>query len=107
MVFCFALILFLADEFCEDYPHNLIPTPGYWIECSRQKITNEVLWDETDSEDDQPDDDEDAGEGPSRPRFPRDDSLLLEDDEYYCEDEEVDLPPPRYEPPILPRYLNH
>ena len=25
-----------ADEFCEGYPHNFTPTPGYWIECSRQ-----------------------------------------------------------------------
>lgn len=25
-----------ADEFCEGYPHSLTPTPGYWIECSRQ-----------------------------------------------------------------------
>lgn len=25
-----------TDEFCEGYPHNLVPTPGYWIECSRQ-----------------------------------------------------------------------
>ena len=24
-----------SDEFCEYYPHNLIPNPGYWIECSR------------------------------------------------------------------------
>ncbi|XP_055380348.1 uncharacterized protein LOC129611299 isoform X3 [Condylostylus longicornis] len=42
-----------SDEFCEEYPHNLIPTPGYWIECSRQKITlpnTHNLWDESDSE---------------------------------------------------------
>ena len=25
-----------TDEFCEGYPHSLTPTPGYWIECSRQ-----------------------------------------------------------------------
>jgi len=25
-----------SDEFCEGYPHSLTPTPGYWIECSRQ-----------------------------------------------------------------------
>ncbi len=24
-----------SDEFCEYYPHTLIPNPGYWIECSR------------------------------------------------------------------------
>ena len=27
------------DEFCEEYPHKLTPMPGYWIECSRRKIT--------------------------------------------------------------------
>lgn len=37
----------ITDEFCEEYPHQLIPTPGYWIECSRQKITgNTNVWDE-------------------------------------------------------------
>ena len=30
------LLLWYADEFCEGYPHSLTPTPGYWIECSRQ-----------------------------------------------------------------------
>ncbi|ALC48515.1 CG42629, partial [Drosophila busckii] len=42
-----------SDEFCEEYPHNLMPTPGYWIECSRQKITLQTphtIWDESDSE---------------------------------------------------------
>ncbi|XP_036677004.2 uncharacterized protein rsh isoform X3 [Drosophila suzukii] len=42
-----------SDEFCEEYPHNLMPTPGYWIECSRQKIsmpTPHTIWDESDSE---------------------------------------------------------
>ncbi|XP_039233804.1 uncharacterized protein LOC6524557 isoform X3 [Drosophila yakuba] len=42
-----------SDEFCEEYPHNLMPTPGYWIECSRQKITMptpHTIWDESDSE---------------------------------------------------------
>ena len=24
-----------SEEFCEYYPHSLIPNPGYWIECSR------------------------------------------------------------------------
>lgn len=30
-----------------------MPTPGYWIECSRQKISlpaNHTIWDESDSE---------------------------------------------------------
>lgn len=44
-----------SDEFCEEYPHNLIPTPGYWVECSRQKINlvtsqQATIWDESDSE---------------------------------------------------------
>lgn len=40
-----------TDEFCQDYPHNLFPTPGYWIECSRQKISMpNQMWDESDSE---------------------------------------------------------
>ncbi len=25
----------ISDEFCDSYPHNVLPTPGYWIECSR------------------------------------------------------------------------
>lgn len=83
----------VPDEFCEDYPHNLIPTPGYWIECSRQKISNEALLDDSDSDGNDQDDDDD-GEGISRPRFPRDDSLLLEDDEEF-EEEEEEPPPPR------------
>ncbi|XP_045486721.1 uncharacterized protein LOC111004149 isoform X1 [Pieris rapae] len=41
-----------SDEFCEEYPHNLIPTPGYWIECSRQKIATDTIWDESESEHD-------------------------------------------------------
>ncbi|KAG8226254.1 hypothetical protein J437_LFUL004811 [Ladona fulva] len=39
-----------VDEFCEEFPHNLLPTPGYWIECSRQKIASDNLWDESGSE---------------------------------------------------------
>ncbi|CAH0625546.1 unnamed protein product [Chrysodeixis includens] len=39
-------------EFCEEYPHSLIPTPGYWIECSRQKIATDTIWDESESEHD-------------------------------------------------------
>ncbi|KAF7282389.1 hypothetical protein GWI33_002703 [Rhynchophorus ferrugineus] len=39
-----------SDEFCEEFPHNFIPTPGYWIECSRQKITTDTIWDESESE---------------------------------------------------------
>lgn len=51
------------DEFCEEYPHNLIPTPGYWIECSRQKINmpNQMtIWDDSEEEND---DDRGGGDG--------------------------------------------
>uniref|UniRef100_A0A1B0CWI2 Putative rap1-gtpase-activating protein rap1gap n=1 Tax=Lutzomyia longipalpis TaxID=7200 RepID=A0A1B0CWI2_LUTLO len=42
-----------SDEFCEEYPHNLIPTPGYWIECSRQKISTAGQgWNDSGSEND-------------------------------------------------------
>lgn len=71
----------LTDEFCEEFPHNLIPTPGYWIECSRQKITSDTIWDESESEREDERLDDDDGED-SRPH--RD--MLLEDDE--DEDEE-------------------
>lgn len=40
----------ISDEFCEEFPHNLIPTPGYWIECSRQKINTDTIWDESESD---------------------------------------------------------
>ncbi|XP_077280205.1 LOW QUALITY PROTEIN: rap GTPase activating protein radish [Temnothorax americanus] len=39
-----------SDEFCQEFPHNLIATPGYWIECSRQQITSDTIWDESESE---------------------------------------------------------
>ncbi|KAL0878921.1 hypothetical protein ABMA27_003918 [Loxostege sticticalis] len=51
-----------SDEFCEEYPHNLIPTPGYWIECSRQKIATDTIWDESESEHDSGPDRDDNGE---------------------------------------------
>ena len=25
----------ISEEFCDKYPHTLVSTPGYWIECSR------------------------------------------------------------------------
>lgn len=55
----------IADEFCEEFPHNLIPTPGYWIECSRQKITSDTIWDESESEHDihEEEEDEDGARG--------------------------------------------
>ncbi|XP_011499321.1 PREDICTED: LOW QUALITY PROTEIN: uncharacterized protein LOC105363353 [Ceratosolen solmsi marchali] len=39
-----------SDEFCQEYPHNLLPTPGYWIECSRQQITTDTIYDESESD---------------------------------------------------------
>uniref|UniRef100_A0A8D8EV68 Rap1 GTPase-activating protein 1 n=1 Tax=Culex pipiens TaxID=7175 RepID=A0A8D8EV68_CULPI len=67
-----------SDEFCEDYPHNLIPTPGYWIECSRQKIAfanQHTIWDDSESEH------EDAARGGIDPPLERNCSDLYEDDE--------------------------
>lgn len=46
-----------TDEFCEEYPHALLPTPGYWIECSRQKIAQinqHTIWDDSESDHDEP-----------------------------------------------------
>ncbi|XP_076180512.1 rap GTPase activating protein radish isoform X2 [Ptiloglossa arizonensis] len=40
-----------SDEFCTEFPHNLVPTPGYWIECSRQRIMSDTIWDESESGD--------------------------------------------------------
>uniref|UniRef100_A0A8W7Q3A9 Rap-GAP domain-containing protein n=1 Tax=Anopheles coluzzii TaxID=1518534 RepID=A0A8W7Q3A9_ANOCL len=68
-----------TDEFCEDYPHNLIPTPGYWIECSRQKIAfpnQHTIWDDSESEH------EEAARGITvEPQLERNCSDLYEDDE--------------------------
>lgn len=36
MIFLTLVACCFSDEFCEGYPHNFTPTPGYWIECSRQ-----------------------------------------------------------------------
>lgn len=46
----FHSFFYFPDEFCEEFPHNLIPTPGYWIECSRQKINTDTIWDESESD---------------------------------------------------------
>lgn len=73
-----------VDEFCEEYPHNLIPTPGYWIECSRQKINmgNMSLWPGGDS-DSEPEENEQkpAARGNSELHLERGCSDLYEDDE--------------------------
>ncbi|XP_047492045.1 uncharacterized protein LOC125041252 [Penaeus chinensis] len=39
-----------ADEFCAGYPHQLIPTPGYWIECAGQNVPDDTIWDESEPE---------------------------------------------------------
>ncbi|KAI5699511.1 hypothetical protein M8J75_003975 [Diaphorina citri] len=85
--------IFLSpDEFCEEFPHNLIPTPGYWIECSRQKIASDTIWDESESERDEDGRLEDTnGEenGLLEHRIKNgDDDCLLENDEGEEEDEE-------------------
>lgn len=62
------------DEFCDGYPHNFTPTPGYWIECSRQSaragrrrnhgIQEEGSQDNSNSaSDDEDDDEEEEGDG--------------------------------------------
>lgn len=51
------VVVSFVDEFCEEYPHALIPTPGYWIECSRQKIAQinqHTIWDDSESDHDEP-----------------------------------------------------
>ncbi|KAI9559117.1 hypothetical protein GHT06_015906 [Daphnia sinensis] len=61
-------------EFCDGYPHNFTPTPGYWIECSRQSartgrrrnhgIQEEGSQDNSNSaSDDEDDDEEEEGDG--------------------------------------------
>lgn len=64
----------LTDEFCEGYPHNFTPTPGYWIECSRQSgrgrrnhgIQEEGSQDDSsrgdEEEDDEDDEDDEDGD---------------------------------------------
>lgn len=71
----------IPDEFCEEFPHNFIPTPGYWIECSRQKITSDVIWDESESERELQEADEedrhDGGDQENGPHSRRDHGLYL------------------------------
>ena len=33
-----------TDEFCDGYPHNMLPTPGYWVECSRAISNQGSAW---------------------------------------------------------------
>lgn len=83
----FSLFSFLffatADEFCEEYPHNLIPTPGYWVECSRQKINmgNLALWPANESDSEEDVESKGARGGNSEVHLERGCSDLYEDDE--------------------------
>ncbi|XP_066245505.1 uncharacterized protein rsh isoform X4 [Euwallacea similis] len=85
-----------SDEFCEEFPHNFIPTPGYWIECSRQKITTDTIWDESESDHDneiqeaneETTDGTDQENGNGMKRRDRSCSDLYEDDE----DDDTSLP---------------
>lgn len=40
-----------SDEFCDSYPHNILPKPGYWIECSRAISNQGSAWTNDDSRD--------------------------------------------------------
>ncbi|XP_031635278.1 uncharacterized protein LOC116348425 isoform X2 [Contarinia nasturtii] len=73
-----------SDEFCEEYPHNLIPTPGYWVECSRQKINmnNLAMWPGAESDSEQEENEQKiSGRGNSESHLERGCSDLYEDDE--------------------------
>ncbi|XP_019872492.2 uncharacterized protein LOC109600755 isoform X4 [Aethina tumida] len=84
-----------SDEFCEEFPHNFIPTPGYWIECSRQKIASDTIWDESESDHEiQEGDEEDHTDGTEENgliarRKERSCDDLYEDDE---DDDDSSLP---------------
>lgn len=69
--------IYVSDEFCEEFPHNLIPTPGYWIECSRQKITTDTIWDESESE-------HESGRENDTPRRDRGDFYFYMSSSYRC-----------------------
>lgn len=72
----------MVDEFCREYPHNLIPTPGYWIECSRQKINMGNFWPpENDVDQDDSEPKNGSRSGPSDAHLERGCSDLYEDDE--------------------------
>lgn len=79
------VVYFVIDEFCEEYPHNLIPTPGYWVECSRQKINmgNMAFWPggDSDSEQEEIEPTKTTLRGNSESHLERGCSDLYEDDE--------------------------
>ncbi len=53
------IFFLILDEFCDGYPHNFTPTPGYWIECSRQSGRNLAEEDEEDEQQQEEDEEED------------------------------------------------
>ncbi|XP_011692326.1 PREDICTED: uncharacterized protein LOC105452685 [Wasmannia auropunctata] len=69
-----------SDEFCQEFPHNLIPTPGYWIECSRPQITSDTIWDETESEHEATDPEQVEGQSADQERP----SILKRQDKTSC-----------------------
>ncbi|XP_020294253.1 uncharacterized protein LOC109859929 isoform X2 [Pseudomyrmex gracilis] len=77
-----------SDEFCQEFPHNLIPTPGYWIECSRPQITSDTIWDESESDRDTTDLEQVEQEQTVEERS----SMLKRQDNSFClvEENEVD-----------------
>ncbi|XP_066582757.1 uncharacterized protein rsh isoform X2 [Prorops nasuta] len=72
-----------SDEFCQEYPHNLIPTPGYWIECSRPQIASNTIWDESES-------DRDGTDPEQAEDQPEPSSLLKQREDCLFEENEVD-----------------
>ncbi|XP_037080824.1 uncharacterized protein LOC119101580 [Pollicipes pollicipes] len=68
-----------SDEFCRGYPHNLIVTPGYWVECAGQPVEDDVAWDADEDPDDHQEDgeEEDAQNGTAH----REDAAASAEDE--------------------------
>lgn len=99
------MVILNVDDICEEWPHNFQSAPGYWIECSRQKITSETGYIEESGSDERElnnGSNSDGADGGAQEynynRYERargSDSLLLEDDEYYPYDDDYVMPPPR------------
>lgn len=66
----------------------MIPTPGYWIECSRPQITSDTIWDESESDRDTTDLEQVEQEQTIEERS----SMLKRQDNSFClvEENEVD-----------------
>ena len=82
------------DEFCDGYPHNFTPTPGYWIECSRQSgragrrrnhgIQEEGSQEDSNSPSDEEDDDDDDEEEGEKEREENDNGTGIQTDSFDC-----------------------